>query len=98
MSVAYAIPSAIRVLLSPTLQSEIVSAAYAAEQRVTTREQAAEVAAQALQWIGTEMDLHVRACDECRFRACIPLRRLRRQHGRAVQRYQRTLRQLRGAK
>lgn len=92
------IPENIAVLLSPSLASAIATAAFDAEQRLTEREQAAEDAACALQWLEGEMNRHVTLCLECRRHACRLLRTMRRDRNRADRRYQKALRRLNGGR
>lgn len=92
------IPANVAIFLSSTLAGEIASASFAAEQRLTDREQAAESAATALQWLETELDRHVVICRACEFVACPTISSLRDQRHRALKRYRRSLRQLRGGR
>lgn len=99
MNVArHAIPLTIRVLPSPALQQKIRDATEGAQFRLDTNRRAAELAAQALQWIDNEMLVHVLACNECRFHACRSMRAMRRASARADRSYQRALRRLHGGR
>ena len=92
------IPRPLAILLNPRLAAEIAEASAYAEQRLTAREDGAEQAAVALQWLQSEANVHVSLCRPCRFRACRTLRSLRRSMNRASQRYAEALKRLRGGR